>query len=194
MGLAVEAVGAPALVDPIFADPRLDTILAGPGLPPDETTCLTIARFLAAGRKLVADAGALTAFASDPGGLHGAAILTPHAAEFARLFGPVGDDRLSAARAAAKRIGGVVLLKGSDTVIAAPDGRAAINHNAPPWLATGGTGDVLAGLAASLLAQGMPAFEATCAAAWIQGEAALRLGGLLLAEDLYSVLSEIMLA
>jgi hydroxyethylthiazole kinase-like uncharacterized protein yjeF len=191
--LVVEADGASALVDAILADVRRDTILAGPGLPPDAATRETVTRFLAAGRKLVADAGALTAFAGDPDGLAGAAILTPHAAEFARLFGPAGDDRLAAVRAAARRIGGVVLLKGSDTVIAAPDGRAVINHNAPPWLATGGTGDVLAGLAASLLAQGMPSFEATCAAAWIQGEAAFRLGGLILAEDLYSILSEIML-
>lgn len=182
--LVVEAAGAPALAAAILADPRRDTILVGPGLPPDAATRALTARFLAAGRKLVGDAGALTAFAGDPDGLRGAALLTPHAAEFARLFGPVGEDRLSATRAAAARIGGVVLLKGSDTVIAAPDGRAAINHNAPPSLATGGTGDVLAGLATSLLAQGMPAFEAACAAAWIQGEAAQRLGPGLLAEDL----------
>jgi len=190
--LVVEAEGACALVDRILADARRDTILAGPGLPPDAATRRTVARFLAAGRKLVADAGALTAFAGDPEGLRGAAIVTPHAAEFAHLFGPAGDDRLAAARAAAGRIGGVVLLKGSDTVIAAPDGRAAINHNAPPWLATGGTGDVLAGLAAALLAQGMPAFEAACAAAWIQGAAAAKIGPGLLAEDLAGAFRDLM--
>ncbi|MBS7812763.1 NAD(P)H-hydrate dehydratase [Roseococcus pinisoli] len=182
--LVVEAEGSSALVDAILADARRETILVGPGLPPDAGTREAVTRFLAAGRKLLADAGALTAFAGDPDGLRGAAILTPHAAEFGRLFGRVGDDRLSATRAAAARIGGVVLLKGSDTVIAAPDGRAVINHNAPPSLATGGTGDVLAGLAGSLLAQGMPAFEAACAAAWIQGEAAQKIGPGLLAEDL----------
>ncbi|TCH97265.1 NAD(P)H-hydrate dehydratase [Roseococcus sp. SYP-B2431] len=182
--LVIEAEGSSALLDAILADARRDTILAGPGLPPDEATREAVSRCLAADRKLVADAGALTAFAGDPDGLRGAAILTPHAAEFARLFGPAGDDRLAAVRAAAADIGGVVLLKGSDTVISAPDGRAAINHNAPPWLATGGTGDVLAGLAAALLAQGMPAFEAACAAAWIQGEAARKIGPGLLAEDL----------
>lgn len=182
--LVLEAEGAEALVEAILADPRRDTMLIGPGLPPDAATRAMVWRILAAGRRLVADAGALTAFADDPDGLRGAAILTPHAAEFARLFGPIGGDRLSAARMAAVRIGGVVLLKGSDTVIAAPDGRAAINHNAPPWLATGGTGDVLAGLAAALLAQGMPAFEAACAAAWIQGAAAAKIGPGLLAEDL----------
>ncbi|MDB5376618.1 MAG: bifunctional ADP-dependent NAD(P)H-hydrate dehydratase/NAD(P)H-hydrate epimerase, partial [Rubritepida sp.] len=190
--LVVEAEGAAALVDVLLADARRDTILAGPGLPPDATTRDTVSRLLAAGRKIVADAGALTAFAGDPGGLRGAAILTPHAAEFARLFGPVGEDRLAAARAAARRMGGVILLKGSDTVVAAPDGRAAINHNAPPWLATGGTGDVLAGLAAALLAQGMPAFEAACAAAWIQGEAATRIGPGLLAEDLAGAFRDLM--
>ncbi|WP_421994358.1 NAD(P)H-hydrate dehydratase [Roseococcus sp.] len=182
--LVLEAEGAEALVEAILADPRRDTMLIGPGLPPDAATRAMVWRILAAGRRLVADAGALTAFADDPDGLRGAAILTPHAAEFARLFGPIGEDRLSATRTAAARIGGVVLLKGSDTVIAAPDGRAAINHNAPPWLATGGTGDVLAGLAAALLAQGMPAFEAACAAAWIQGAAAAKIGPGLLAEDL----------
>jgi hydroxyethylthiazole kinase-like uncharacterized protein yjeF len=190
--LVVEADGASLLVDAILADARRDTIMAGPGLPPDASTRDVVSRCLAAGRKLVADAGALTAFAGEAEGLGGAAILTPHAAEFARLFGSIGDDRLGASREAARRIGGVILLKGSDTVIAAPDGRAAINHNAPPWLATGGTGDVLAGLAAALLAQGMPAFEAACAAAWIQGEAAARLGPGLLAEDLASAFAAIM--
>lgn len=190
--LVMEAEGAEALVGAILADPRRDTILMGPGLPPDDATRATVSRLLGAGRKVVLDAGALTAFAGDADALHGACVLTPHAAEFARLFGPIGRDRLGAARAAARRIGGVVLLKGSDTVIAAPDGRAAINHNAPPWLATGGTGDVLAGLAAALLAQGMPAFEAASAAAWIQGAAAAKIGPDLLAEDLVGAFRNLM--
>ena len=141
---------------------------------------------------MVADAGALTACAGQPAALRGAAILTPHAGEFSRVFGAPGEDRLAAARAAAAATGAVVLLKGSDSIIAAPDGRAAINHNAPPWLATGGTGDVLAGLAASLLAQGMPPFEAACAAAWLQGEAATRIGPGLIAEDLPAAIGGVM--
>ncbi|MEI6161613.1 MAG: NAD(P)H-hydrate dehydratase [Roseococcus sp.] len=182
--LVLEAVGMGPLLQSLLEDSRREVVLLGPGLPADATTRGALAALLAAGRRLVVDAGALTAYAGAPEHLRGAAILTPHAGEFARLFGAPGADRLAAARAAAVRAGAVVLLKGSDSVIAAPDGRAAINHNAPPWLATGGTGDVLAGLAASLLAQGMPAFEAACAAAWLQGEAAQRIGPGLIAEDL----------
>jgi len=182
--LVLAALGMEALQAALLSDPRPDVIVLGPGLPPDGETRAMLAALLAAGRRVVADAGALTAFAGMADALHGAAILTPHAGEFARLFGPPGEDRLAAVRRAARALGSVVLLKGSDSIIAAADGRAAINHNAPPWLATGGTGDVLAGIAASLLAQGMPAFEAACAAAWLQGEAARRIGPGLIAEDL----------
>lgn len=182
--LVLEAKGMGPLLQAILADQRRRVLLLGPGLEPDATTRGALAAMLRAGRQVVADAGALTACAGQAEALAGAAILTPHSAEFARLFGPPGTDRLAAARAAAARTGAVVLLKGSDSIIAAPDGRAAINQNAPPWLATGGTGDVLAGIAASLLAQAMPAFEAACAAAWWQGEAAQRIGPGLIAEDL----------
>jgi hydroxyethylthiazole kinase-like uncharacterized protein yjeF len=172
------------LLQALLTDERRRVWLLGPGLPPDMPTRLAVERVLAAGRTLVADAGALSAFRGEAKPLAGTAIATPHEGEFTALFGAPGPDRLEAVRSAAATIGGVVLLKGSDTVVAAPDGRAVINHNAPPDLATGGSGDVLAGVAASLLAQGMPAFEAACAAVWLQGEAARLAGPGLVAEDL----------
>ena len=177
-----------APVEALLEDPRRDTWLIGPGLEPGEATRDALRRVIAAGRRLVADAGALTAAEGAPELLRGAAILTPHAGEFARVFGPVGPDKPAAARRAAALTGAVVLLKGADTVVAAPDGRVIINDNAPPTLATGGTGDVLAGTIAALLAQGMPAFEAAAAGAWLQGEAARRHGPGLLAEDLITLL------
>ena len=184
---AVLRAGDPGVIvsdhpDAVLADARIGVWVIGPGLPPDAGTRAFIRRTIEAGRQVVADAGALRA--GTPEDLAGCAILTPHAGEFAALFGPPGADRPKAVRAAAQRTGAVVLLKGADTVLAAPDGRVAINDNAPPWLATGGTGDVLAGLAASLLAQGLPPFDAACAAAFLQGEAARRAGPGMLAEDL----------
>ncbi len=166
----------------LLADPRRVTWLCGPGLGKAAGACL--APLLAAGRTVLADADALTACAGAPQKLAGAAVLTPHDGEFARVFGPIGPDRLSAARAAAQRTGAVVVLKGPATVIAAPDGRAAINDNAPPWLASAGSGDVLAGIIAALLAQGMRHWEAACAGVWLHGRAGQSAGPGLIAEDL----------
>lgn len=168
-----------------LGDARIGAWVVGPGLAPDAATRALGLAVIGAGRALVADAGLLSACAGDPGSLFGAAVLTPHMGEFTRIFGPVAD-RLASARAAAALTGAVALLKGADTVIAAPDGRAAINENAPPWLATGGTGDVLAGTIAALIARGMAPFEAACAGAWLQGAAASVAGEGCLAEDIAS--------
>lgn len=180
-----------AALGDLIADGRRRSWLVGPGLAPDALIINAVRSLIDAGRQVVVDAGALVAAGGDPGVLRGAALLTPHEGEFLRLFGPIGGDRLAAARRAAAATGGVVLLKGADTVVAAPDGRVLVNDNAPPWLASGGTGDVLAGLAAALLAQGMPAFEAAGAAAWLHGEAACLCGPALIAEDLEVTLNQI---
>lgn len=178
-GVIVSDADVPTLLD----DARRRVWVCGPGLGQDRARA-ALPLLIAAGRLVVADADALGAFAGEPDALRGCAVLTPHAGEFARLFGPIGDDKLGAVRRAAARIGCVVLLKGADTVIAAPDGRAAINDNGPPWLATAGSGDVLAGLIGALLAQGLAAWEAGCAGAWLHGRAGALAGPGLIAEDL----------
>jgi ADP-dependent NAD(P)H-hydrate dehydratase / NAD(P)H-hydrate epimerase len=167
----------------LLRDKRRTVFVCGPGL--GRTSASKLAQLIAAGdRKIIADADALTACAGAPELLCGTAVITPHEGEFSRVFGPPGPDRLSAARAAARKTGAVTVLKGADTIIAAPNGRAMINDNAPPWLATGGTGDVLAGIIAALLAQGMADFEAACAAVWLHGQAAQKIGPGLIAEDI----------
>ena len=167
----------------LLADARRNAWVCGPGLG-IELAHAALPLLLASGRSVVVDADALTICAGEPGRLRGATVLTPHAGEFARVFGPPGTDRLAAVRAAAARSGAVVLLKGADTIIAAPDGRAAINDSAPPWLATAGAGDTLAGLIAALLAQGMAPWPSACAGAWLHGRAASHAGPHLIAEDL----------
>jgi hydroxyethylthiazole kinase-like uncharacterized protein yjeF len=170
-----------------MADQRRNSVLIGPGAGISAATRHRVEEALEAGKAAVIDADAITAFAEHSAELFQRlterCLLTPHAGEFKRLFG-IDSDKLSQARTAAIRSGAVVLLKGPDTVIARPDGHAIINGNAPPWLATAGAGDVLAGLALGLIAQGMPAFDAAAAAAWLHGEAATRFGHGLIAEDI----------
>ncbi|RVT97141.1 NAD(P)H-hydrate dehydratase [Rhodovarius crocodyli] len=174
----------------LLADPRLTACLIGPGAGVNPATLARVEQLLACDRALVLDADALTVLAGRPEALRRPhpTVLTPHEGEFRTLFGPLPGPKHERALAAARASGSVVILKGADTVIAAPDGRAAINDNAPPWLATAGSGDVLAGLVAGLLAQGMPAFEAACAAVFLHGAASTEAGPHLTAEDLPAAL------
>ncbi len=189
-----EIEGASALAK-LLEDRRINVVVLGPGAGIGAETRLTSLAALASGASVVLDADALTSFADDPQELFAAiaqlpgrpVTMTPHEGEFARLFGTAPsaiESKVDRARWAAALAGATVVLKGADTIVAAPAGLAVLNANAPPELATAGSGDVLAGLLAGLMAQKMPPLEAAAAAAWIHGEAGNRLGPGLIAEDL----------
>jgi hydroxyethylthiazole kinase-like uncharacterized protein yjeF len=197
LAVMVRPADGPDELARFLADVRLNALAIGPGVGVGEATCELVLAGLAGERAVVLDADAITSFSGHPqrlveavqGRRGRATILTPHEGEFSRYFGALDTrtkvgSKLERARLAADVSGTVVVLKGGDTVVAAPDGRAAIAANAPPYLATAGAGDVLAGMAAGLLAQGMPAFEAAAAAVWLHGEAGSAAGPGLISEDL----------
>ena len=192
--------GADGLAN-LLSDKRLNAVALGPGLGVGKATRSLVLAALKSGAATVLDADALTSFHDEPKALFAKikhpAVMTPHEGEFERIFPGLlrkAKSKIEAARHAAARANAVMLLKGNDTVIAAPDGTAAINTNAPPALATAGAGDVLTGFIAGLLAQGMPPFEAASAGAWLHGDAAGRFGPGLIAEDLPEILPESLLA
>ena len=179
----------------LLADERRNAALIGPGAGVGAETSDKVLAILAAHKHAVLDADALTSFAGRREALFAAigaaCVMTPHEGEFARLFDAAGG-KPERARRAARQSGAVIVLKGADTVIAAPDGRVAINANAPSDLATAGSGDVLSGMVLGLLAQGMEPFAAAAAAVWIHGAAASRSGRGLVAEDLVEVLPAVL--
>lgn len=190
--MVAQADGASEL-NALLADSRLSCVALGFGLAPEAETRNQVCAVLARGRSTVLDAGALTAFACHPDTLFDAirqaeseVVLTPHEGEFARLFPALSNlpSKLERAKAAAASSGALVILKGADTVVASPAGDASVADNAPLWLATAGSGDVLAGIVSGLLSQGMPAFKAASAAVWLHGSAAQQLGPALIASDL----------
>ena len=187
----------------LLKDKRMNVVLLGPGQGVGSATQKMVAAAAKAKRSLVLDADAITSFTRNAKLLAkilksaSATVLTPHEGEFARLFQNQSEilekaSKIEKVRAAARAIDQVVLLKGADTVVAATDGRAAIAANAPPWLATAGAGDVLAGFIVGLIAQGMPAFEAACAGVWLHGECGRLAGRGLISEDLPEVLPTVL--
>jgi ADP-dependent NAD(P)H-hydrate dehydratase / NAD(P)H-hydrate epimerase len=217
LGAGLVTVAAPAAVFPVYAaaltgvivdpvanidefrtlldDKRRNAALIGPGAGVGRDTRDKTLAILAAGKSAVLDADALTSFAEDPPRLFGAirspVVMTPHDGEFARIFNPAGS-KLDRARRAARMSGAIIVLKGADTVVAAPDGRVAVNADAPPDLATAGSGDVLSGMVLGLLAQQVDPFVAAAIAVWLHGAAGARIGRGLVAEDLVDTLPGIL--
>lgn len=182
----------------LLSDKRYNACVIGPGCGVGARARDLALTTITANRSVVLDADALTSFSDEPPALFAAiaaagntrVVLTPHDGEFRRLFGSIDSElsKLERARQAAEMSGATVVLKGADTVIAAPGGKAAISANAPPWLATAGSGDVLAGMICAMLAQAAGAFEAACIGVWMHGEAGAEAGPGLIAEDLPEVL------
>jgi hydroxyethylthiazole kinase-like uncharacterized protein yjeF len=202
--IMVREANGPMGLAKLLADRRKNAVVLGPGLGVHEETCALVEIALAPGggdkkRAHVLDADALTSFAGQAERLFaairatdGPVVLTPHDGEFARLFPKLKLlPKVERAREAARISGATIVLKGADTVVAHPDGRAAIAHNAPAWLGTAGAGDVLAGMIGGLLAQGMPAFDGAAAAVWMHGEAAKYFGPGLISEDLPELLPRV---
>lgn len=204
----VRVSDGPAGLAALLSDARKNAVALGPGLGVGDASCELVEAALAPSplaRSIVLDADALTSFAQQPDRLKraiaaapGPVVLTPHMGEFARLFhgGAAASDeapisKLELTRKAAREIGAIVLLKGPDTVVAAPDGRASVMATASPWLATAGSGDVLTGIAAGLLAQGMESFAATSCAVWMHAAAADVFGPGLVADDIIANLPAI---
>ncbi|MEZ0289205.1 MAG: NAD(P)H-hydrate dehydratase [Methylophilus sp.] len=220
-GAGITAIAVPEVALPIYAshllsimakpyastldlyalihDPRVGAFLIGPGAGSSKETRETTLTMLQTAKPVVIDADALTAFARKSESLKKAilapCVLTPHDGEFEKLFGlrPAEQlpERIAQVLVASKQTQATILLKGSNTIIAGPDDRVIVNENAPPTLATAGAGDVLAGLITGLLAQGMPAFEAAAAAAWLHSKAAELFGMGLIAEDLPGLIPKV---
>lgn len=203
LAIMVRPVDGAGELATFLEDHRRNAVLLGPGGGIGELMRDLILTALSSPAAMVLDADALTSFTGNVGALSAAiagrqrpVVFTPHSGEFSRLFQAIQEDKtlsskLEKAHAASRETGAIVLLKGADTVVAGPDGRAAIAENAPPWLATAGSGDVLGGIITGLLAQGMRGFEAACAGVWLHAEAANAFGVGLIAEDLPEMLPKV---
>ncbi len=169
----------------ILNDPRKNAVLAGPGLGLGEGRKAMVRSLLSTEKNLILDADALTMLAEFDWPKRSAdTLLTPHDGEFSRLFPDISGSRLQKAKKAAKRSGCTVLLKGADTVIATPDGRAAINDTGSPWLATAGSGDSLSGICLGLMCQGLNGYDAARLGTWLHGKAAEVFDVGLISEDI----------
>jgi hydroxyethylthiazole kinase-like uncharacterized protein yjeF len=204
VAVMVRPVDGAAELNKFLADRRRNAVVLGPGGGVGAAMREQVLAGLASEAAVVLDADALTSFADDPAELAtairrhpgGSVVLTPHEGEFSRLFKAIYKDtqdhsKVEKARMAARFCGAVVVYKGADSVVAAPDGRVSIADNGPPTLATAGSGDVLSGIIAGLMAQGMQSFEAACAGVWVHGEAAAEFGPGLISEDLPDMLPRV---